>query len=192
MPSASPGAGRDVNYTARRGPRCLHPRRERTGSGQDFIKNGDRWTLATVHPHGDVTLACRTRGAVRVPAEYAMRDLDLGYAATVHRAQGVTVDTPHVVVTEADTRETLYVASSRARQRTALYLAIEDERLEITAPATDPVEMLSESCMRPQPMRHPRLTQAAPSISRRLHATKRCWLSQGELETCLASGADLP
>ena len=113
-----------------------------TGNGRDFVKNGDRWTVTAVHPDGTVTLTGRARGTVRVPAEYAARDLDLGYAATVHRAQGVTVDTAHVLVADADSRETVYVAASRARQRTDLYLAVEDERLEITAPPTLPVEML--------------------------------------------------
>jgi len=109
---------------------------------RDFVKNGDRWTLTSMHSDGAVTLTGRTRGTVRVSADYAARDLDLGYASTVHRAQGATVDTAHVLVADGDSRETLYVAASRARHRTDLYLAIEDERLEIAAPPTDPVKML--------------------------------------------------
>ena len=45
-------------------------------------------------------------------------------------------------MTDSDSWETLYVAASRARQRTDLYLAIEDERLEVAAASTDSVEML--------------------------------------------------
>lgn len=75
---------------------------------------GGRWAGVAVDPWDvfdvDVNTAVR-RG------EYAIRDLDLGYAATVHRTQGLTVDTAHVLVTDADSRGSLYVASSRARPK---------------------------------------------------------------------------
>mgnify|MGYP002382272658 CR=1 FL=1 len=48
--------------------------------------------------------------------------VDLGYAITAHRAQGVTVDTAHVVVTEATTRENLYVAMTRGREQNHAYV----------------------------------------------------------------------
>jgi hypothetical protein len=56
--------------------------------GRDFIKNGDRWTLTRLHVDGSVTLTGQTHsGSVRVPATYVFGDLDLGYAATAHRAR---------------------------------------------------------------------------------------------------------
>jgi hypothetical protein len=39
----------------------------------------------------------------------------LGYAITAHRAQGVTTDTSHTIVSPATTRENLYVALTRGR-----------------------------------------------------------------------------
>jgi ATP-dependent exoDNAse (exonuclease V) alpha subunit len=46
--------------------------------------------------------------------------LDLGYASTVHRSQGATVDSGHVVA-DGVGRELAYVAMSRARQATHIY-----------------------------------------------------------------------
>lgn len=55
-----------------------------------------------------------------------MRLRNLGYAITAHRAQGVTVDTSHVVVTESTTRENLYVAMTRGRDHNHAYVITGD------------------------------------------------------------------
>ena len=47
----------------------------------------------------------------------------LGYAITAHRAQGVTTDTAHVVVTAKTTRENFYVAMTRGRDGNYAYVA---------------------------------------------------------------------
>lgn len=54
-----------------------------------------------------------------------MRLRYLGYAVTAHRAQGVTTDTSHVVVTSTTTRENLYVAMTRGREANHAYVAID-------------------------------------------------------------------
>ena len=54
-----------------------------------------------------------------------MRLGHLGYAVTAHRAQGVTTDTSHVVVTATTTRENLYVAMTRGREANHAYVAID-------------------------------------------------------------------
>ena len=46
-----------------------------------------------------------------------MRLGHLGYAITAHRAQSATVDTAHVITGPGMTREHLYVAMTRARER---------------------------------------------------------------------------
>ena len=58
---------------------------------------------------------------VRLPAAYVERDVELAYAVTAHRAQGMTVDTAHILVTDDTTREALYVAASRGRNANHLY-----------------------------------------------------------------------
>jgi hypothetical protein len=46
---------------------------------------------------------------------FVSEDVDLGYAITAHRAQGVTVDTAHTLVTPSTTTENLYVSMTRGQ-----------------------------------------------------------------------------
>jgi hypothetical protein len=49
--------------------------------------------------------------------------VQLGYASTIHGAQGATVDTTHTVVAGTESRQALYVALSRGRHENHLYLS---------------------------------------------------------------------
>lgn len=51
--------------------------------------------------------------------------MHLGYAVTSHRAQGITTNTAHVVVSSGMTRENLYVAMTRGRDSNTVYVAID-------------------------------------------------------------------
>lgn len=51
--------------------------------------------------------------------------LNLGYAVTSYRAQGITTDTAHVLVDSAMTRENLYVAMTRGRDANVAYVAVD-------------------------------------------------------------------
>jgi len=59
---------------------------------------------------------------VTVPAAYVARSVELAYASTVHRAQGMTADTSCTVAGAETAREMAYVAASRGRQFNELYL----------------------------------------------------------------------
>src|SRR3546814_17644545 len=54
------------------------------------------------------------------------RDLDHGYAATIHKAQGITVDRSHFLATPGLDRHGAYVALSRHRRGMALHYAPDD------------------------------------------------------------------
>ncbi|WP_422936716.1 MobF family relaxase [Sinomonas sp. P47F7] len=98
----------------------------RLRAGRSWVRNGDRWTVTEVRGDGSVTLrrAGRERGgAVVLPADYAAERLDLGYAVTSYRAQGITVDSSHLLVDASMTRETLYVAMTRGRASNTAYVA---------------------------------------------------------------------
>lgn len=87
-----------------------------------FVKNGDLWTVQEIHPDGAMTVKAAGGGAVvALPAEYVAQDVELGYAITAHRAQGMTVDTAHGLVDDMTNREGLYVTMSRGRLENHAY-----------------------------------------------------------------------
>jgi ATP-dependent exoDNAse (exonuclease V) alpha subunit len=55
-------------------------------------------------------------GPFRVPRSYLARSAELAYVGNVHVAQGCTVDTAHLLVTESLSRQALYVGMTRGRQ----------------------------------------------------------------------------
>ncbi len=110
-------------------------RRLRALSG-GWVRNGDRWVVTDVRRDGSIAVRRRGKrmaGAVVLPPEYVERHVDLGYAVTAHRAQGVTVDTAHVVVSARTTRENLYVSMTRGRESNVAYVAL-DEADDVHAP----------------------------------------------------------
>jgi hypothetical protein len=52
----------------------------------------------------------------RVPRSYLADNAELGYGGNVHVAQGRTVDTAHLLVTESLSRQALYVGMTRGRE----------------------------------------------------------------------------
>lgn len=109
-----------------------------THGGRDFVKNGDLWQVLCRHDDGALTVRhLRHCGRVRLPAGYVAGDVELGYAATAHRAQGDTVDTAHPVITEQMSREALYVLASRARHETTLYVVC-DQLVDIASEHAPP------------------------------------------------------
>ncbi|WP_019482571.1 ATP-binding domain-containing protein [Arthrobacter sp. TB 23] len=99
----------------------------RLPAGRGWVKNGDRWTVIGTNTDGSVTVrraGHRLGSSVVLPAGYVAKDLELAYAVTAHRAQGLTVDTVHAVVHGSTmTRETLYVAMTRGREANTAYVA---------------------------------------------------------------------
>lgn len=93
-----------------------------------WVRNGDRWTVIGVRRNGSVEVRRHGRrwgSAVLLPAEYVMHHVELGYAVTAHRAQGITTETAHVVVASSATRENFYVAMTRGREANTAYVAVD-------------------------------------------------------------------
>jgi len=59
---------------------------------------------------------------LQLPARYVAADLTLGYACTVHAAQGRTVDTAHAVITPGTDASAAYVALTRGRDRNTAHV----------------------------------------------------------------------
>lgn len=97
-------------------------RRLLDAGGHTFVKNGDLWDVQTIGDDGSMTVKASGGGAViALPADYVAAEVELGYALTVHRAQGMSVDTAHTLVDDKTKREGLYVAMSRGRVENHAY-----------------------------------------------------------------------
>jgi conjugative relaxase-like TrwC/TraI family protein len=107
-----------------------------------WVKNGDRWRITDIRHGGSVVvrrLDEHRRGSTVLPPGYVAEHLDLGYAITAHRAQGITVDTAHVVVTATTTRENLYVSMTRGRDVNIAYVALDQPDDSHSPPEPDDV-----------------------------------------------------
>jgi ATP-dependent exoDNAse (exonuclease V) alpha subunit len=87
---------------------------------QRGLLNGTRATL-THATDGELRLQTETGDAVTVPTSWATGHLDHGYAMTVHKAQGLTVQVALLYGTAALSQQSSYVALSRGRHANHLY-----------------------------------------------------------------------
>lgn len=108
-----------------------------TDSSGDFIRNGTMLDVVrTGSRDGSLTAIRRDTGAtVTLGRDYVEASVELGYATTAHRSQGITVDTGHTVVTQGRlTRELLYVSMTRGRTGNQAYVSendpLDDEPLD--------------------------------------------------------------
>ena len=124
---ASGDLGRDVSVQADRGARqfatgdrIMFLRNER----EMGVKNG---TLGTVEQVSAERMGVRLDDGRQVGfdvGDYAA--VDHGYAATIHKSQGVTVDHTHVLATPGMDRHAAYVALSRHRDGVQLHYGCDD------------------------------------------------------------------
>jgi hypothetical protein len=98
-----------------------------------YVRNGDLWTVTALGADASMTVARLTRAGkdargarVVLPPDYVAANVDLGYASTTHRAQGITVDHAHVLAAPGMVRENLYVAMTRGRRDNHVYVAVDD------------------------------------------------------------------
>jgi hypothetical protein len=91
----------------------------------DWVKNGDRWTITRIGRPGDLTVRHnRSHLIVRLPPDYVRTSTGLGYATTIHSAQGVSADTMHGLLTGQESRQQLYTMLTRGRHANHLYLQV--------------------------------------------------------------------
>jgi Ti-type conjugative transfer relaxase TraA len=119
--------GDDVEITAERGKRSfaagdriMFLRNER-GLG---VKNGSLGTVQRVTPTRMTVMLDDGRVGAFDVTDYTA--IDHGYAATIHKAQGVTVDRAHILATPGLDRHAAYVALSRHRTGVDLHYGRDD------------------------------------------------------------------
>ena len=111
----------------------------------------DRWLITHVNRSGGLTVRhTRSHLTVRLPADYVRESTGLGYATTVHSAQGISADTMHGLLTGQESRQQLYTMLSRGRHANHLYLQVDGDgdphtlvRPDTVSPRT-PTEMLQQ------------------------------------------------
>lgn len=90
------------------------------------VMNGQLWTVRKILPGGSLLVTDTKSGRPMVlPADYVQSNTHLGYAATVHRSQGATVDTTHAVIDGRVDRAGLYVALTRGKMSNRVYAVVE-------------------------------------------------------------------
>jgi len=102
------------------GDRIMFLRNER-GLG---VKNGSLGVVESVSTTRMAVLMDDGRSVAFDVKDYA--DIDHGYAATIHKSQGVTVDRVHVLATSGLDRHATYVALSRHRDSVDLHYGQDD------------------------------------------------------------------
>ncbi len=114
------------------------------------VKNGSLGTLESVR---NGALEIRLDGVEGRRVALDIRDyphLDHGYAATIHKAQGTTVDRTYVLASPHFDRHSSYVALSRHRQSAALFYGLEDFQ-PAWKPDVDPRENFKATLARARP-----------------------------------------
>jgi Ti-type conjugative transfer relaxase TraA len=106
--------------------RFVEPRAKKRGP--QYVKNGMLGTVvSTGDKRGETMLSVRLdNGRDVVFGEDSYRNVDHGYAATIHKSQGATVDRTFVLATGMMDQHLTYVAMTRHRDRADLYAAKED------------------------------------------------------------------
>ena len=113
-----------------------------TTSSGAAVRNRHAWTVARVHRHGDLTVTDPDRGTVRLPAGYARRHVELGWAVTGYGSQGTTTDHGICVIEPTSSRAGIYVGMTRGRGHNIAWI------LDPTG-LDDPTDAFAEAVARP-------------------------------------------
>ncbi len=116
--------------SAHRGDLVISRRNDRRlgVSGTDWVKNGDRWIVTDVRADGALSVRHATSQLhATLPAEYVREHVELGYASTVHTAQGITTDVVHGIVGGTEDRQMLYTMLTRGRVENHAHIVLSDE-----------------------------------------------------------------
>ncbi|WP_143265304.1 ATP-dependent DNA helicase [Amycolatopsis lexingtonensis] len=109
--------------------------------GKDFVKNGDVWTVTAVHASGKITVQHRVhKAAITLPAGYVQAHVELAYAATINRVQGMTsTGNAHLLVPPTMTREQFYPGITRAMLGNYLYVVTHHHVIDQHRETPEPV-----------------------------------------------------
>ncbi len=133
----------------------------------DWVKNGDRWTILNLTRIGGLRVRHARNGRIlTLPAGYVSTATELGYATTVHTAQGVTADTMHGVVTGVESRQQLYTMLTRGRSANQLYVSVVGDGDPHAVLQPDTVDPRTATELLEQILAHDAAPQSATTLQR--------------------------
>jgi len=89
------------------------------------VANRDTWTVTALDDDGTLHLTSKT-GERTIPLGYAGAYVELAYATTCYGAQGETVPTAHLALSEHTGAASAYVAMTRGRRANTAHIVAED------------------------------------------------------------------
>lgn len=123
-------------------------------TGGSAVRNRQTWTVTAIGKDGTLTVADDERGRVQLPAEYAARHVELGWAVTGYGSQGVTVDHGICVIEPSSSRAGIYVGMTRGRNRNVAWLVdptgLEESEEAFAAAIARPANGLTAHAVREQ------------------------------------------
>lgn len=93
--------------------------------GRGMVVNREVYTVRGRDERGRIIAETKDGATAYLPESYVNEHVTLGYASTLHSAQGRTVDSAHGLFDEQTTREDAYVALTRGIMRNIAYLTTE-------------------------------------------------------------------
>jgi hypothetical protein len=138
-------------------------RRIKTSRG-DYVRNGSRWLVTGVASDGSLNVVSPDHaGSATLPAEYVREHVALGYAVTVHKAQGQTTERSALLADERMSAAQLYVGMSRGREENRAFVICSDDDPDehVQRPANEALDVLAAV------MRHDDGNRSAHDVLRR-------------------------
>jgi conjugative relaxase-like TrwC/TraI family protein len=106
----------------------LHNDRRIKTSRGDYVRNGSRWLVIDAASNGTLYVSSLDHaGRATLPAEYVAEHVALGYALTVHKAQGKTEERAALLVDEHLSAAQLYVGMSRGREENRAFVVCSED-----------------------------------------------------------------
>lgn len=101
--------------------------------GINRVYNGQTFIVTKIRRNGAMEVLDRmTKQRLVLTPKYLAENTQLAYASTVHRAQGATVDTAHVLMTPGMDKNAAYVAITRGKWANKMY-AVTDHVVDFDA-----------------------------------------------------------
>lgn len=146
-----------------------------TRSARQRVNNGDLWTVEKVNRDGSMTVRHQGTGKrTTLPGDYIEKSVHLGYAYTMHRAQGMTVTAGIPIASSATARNLAYVAMTRGQESNELFVQLEaGETMDEVLASIAANEGVTKSVHQVMATEHERIDSTAQLSNEYFHVSER-------------------